>query len=266
MNDEFTYGNYALFLETLALDYEFIPFSRAKYSNENLVRKVLLRHDIDQSLAKAEKMAEIEASLGITATYFLFLKSPFYNIFSHEDEQRIRKIIEYNHCIGLHFDYSKSAYKTIAQIPYQIKQEAEFLQNYFEIKVDAISFHRPFNIEFFNKMELSSYPNSYEKIFVDKFKYFSDSRGCWRYGHPFDSQEYAEKKNLHILVHPIWWNDHKLTPIESLENFRQMHQERFNSDLYNELKSFWESQAIKTAEQVIRKEEVLVEKTLIQQV
>jgi hypothetical protein len=241
MNNSFTYESYEFFLETLARDYEFIPFSRAKYSNEKLERKVLLRHDIDQSLEKAENMAKIEAKLGITSTYFLFLKSPFYNIFSHEDEKRIRKIIEYNHCIGLHFDYSKSSRRTIAQIPYQIRQEAEFLQNYFEIKVDAISFHRPFNIKFFNKMELSSYPNAYEKVFVENFKYFSDSRGCWRYGHPFESIEYAEKRNLHILVHPIWWNESELSPIETLDKFKQMYNNRFSSDLYNELKSFWES-------------------------
>jgi hypothetical protein len=241
MNNQFTYDNYAYFLETLAKDYEFVPFSYAKYTKEKLERKILLRHDIDQSLAKAEKMSEIEAKLGITSTYFLFLKSPFYNIFSHEDETRVRKIIENNHSIGLHFDYSKSSNKTISQIPYQIKQEAEFLQNYFGVKVDAISFHRPFNISFFNKLELSSYPNAYEKTFVENFKYFADSRGCWRYGHPLESIAYAEKKNLQILVHPIWWSETGISPVESLETFREEYNQRFNSDLYNELKSFWES-------------------------
>jgi hypothetical protein len=238
---KFIYQDYEIFLETLAKDYEFIPFSRAKYSNEKLERKVLLRHDIDQSLTKAAKMAEIEANLGISSTYFLFLKSPFYNIFSNEDEKYVRQIIEQNHHIGLHFDYSGSSSKTISQIPFQIKQEAEFLQNFFGIKVDAISFHRPFNISFFNKLELSSYPNAYEKTFVENFKYFSDSRGCWRYGHPLDSIEFLEKKNLQILVHPIWWNEKELSPVETLNNFKEHQLSRFNNSLYNELKSFWES-------------------------
>jgi hypothetical protein len=253
MNFDFSYDSYELFLKTLALDYEFIPFSRAKYTSEKLERKILLRHDIDQSLHKAEKMAEIEANLNISSTYFLFLKSPFYNIFSHEDEMRIRRIIEYNHCIGLHFDYSRSNFKTISQIPYQIRQEAEFLENYFEIKVDAISFHRPFNLDFFNKMELSSYPHSYEKIFVESFKYFSDSRGRWRYGHPFNSIEYQEKRNLHLLVHPIWWNESTLSAVETLTRFKELYHSRFDNDIYNELKSFWETIEAEKREEEIKK-------------
>lgn len=239
MYNDFTYLNYEIFLETLAADYEFIPFSRAKYTKEKLERKVLLRHDIDQSLIKAAKMSDIESKMGISATYFLFLKSPFYNIFSNDNEKYINRIIENNHCIGLHFDYSISWHQTLAQIPFQITQEAEFIQNYFSIKVDAISFHRPFNINFLNKLELSSFPNAYEKIFIENFKYFSDSRGCWRYGHPFDSQEYTEKKNLHLLVHPIWWNESQMSPLQTLNNFKKQYNRRFIKSLYTELKSFW---------------------------
>jgi hypothetical protein len=238
---EFTYSNYEKFLKTLKKDYEFISFSRAKYSSDKLERVILLRHDIDQSLIKAEKIIEIEASLGVSSTYFLFFKSPFYNIFSHREEMIIRKIIENNHYIGLHFDYSKSHYKTISQISYQINNEAEFLQDYFGVKVDSISFHRPFSMDFFNKLELHDFPHAYEKIFMEKFKYFSDSKGEWRFGNPLDSINYKNRENLHLLIHPIWWTEKEITALEKIKEFKENYINILNENLYNEMKGFWDS-------------------------
>lgn len=237
---DFTYHNYKKLLTTLAADYEFIPFSRAKYASERVERKVLLRHDIDQSIDKAEKMAKIESDLGISSTFFLFLKSPFYNIFSHQEELQIRKIIDHNHYIGLHFDYTKASFKTISQISYQIKKEAEFLENYFNIKLDAVSFHRPFSLDFFNKLELSLYPHTYEKIFVENFKYFSDSRGRWRFGHPLESNEYQQRNNLHLLIHPLWWNPGKTDRLKTIEQFKKTKREALNNSLYSEMKGLWD--------------------------
>ena len=49
---------------------------------------VLLRHDVDLSLDAALRMAEVEADAGARATYFLMTGSVFYNLDSHEGEQR----------------------------------------------------------------------------------------------------------------------------------------------------------------------------------
>jgi hypothetical protein len=240
---KFTYDSYRILLKKLKEDYEFISFSRAKYSRhkESEYNKLILRHDIDQSLDKAKIMSEIEADLGISSTYFLFLKSPFYNMFSYNGEECIRSIISNNHYIGLHFDYSKYSFHTVSQLTYQIKKEAEFLQSYFGVKVDSISFHRPLDVDFFNKLELSLYPHAYEDIFMDDYKYFSDSRGSWRFGNPLESIEYQEKKNLHLLIHPIWWNEESNTAIESLNNFKNDYMSAFEKSIYQELKGFWDS-------------------------
>jgi hypothetical protein len=237
---KFTYNNYQKLLNTLLRDYEFISFSRAKYNPDTNKKNILLRHDIDQSLEKAKIMSDIEASVGITATYFLFLKSPFYNIFSYEEEKYIQNIIENNHHIGLHFDYSNYEIKTVSQLSFQIKKEADFIQNYFGIKVDAVSFHRPFDIDFFSKLELSIYPHAYESIFLEKYKYFSDSRGQWRFGDPLESTEYKQGKNLHILIHPIWWNENEILPEQSIGNFRESYTFKLEKFLKSELKGFWE--------------------------
>lgn len=42
---------------------------------------LILRHDVDQSLEQSLKIAIIENRYNIKSTFFLWLSSPFYNIF-----------------------------------------------------------------------------------------------------------------------------------------------------------------------------------------
>jgi hypothetical protein len=237
---DLTYSNYKTLISTLKKDYSFTCFSKVKYSNEPIHKKVLLRHDIDLSLEKALEMAEIEHELGVSAVYFLFLRSPFYNIFSGKEEKIIRRIIELQHYIGLHFDFAKYDNLTISQMSYQIKREIDFLQDFYQVKLDGVSFHRPLSLDFFSRLELSNYPHSYEPVFVNNFKYLSDSRASWRFGHPLECEEYQQKENMHILVHPIWWNEENVKDTTCIDNLRTVYMESFEQDLYSELKSFWD--------------------------
>jgi len=235
----FTYKTYRKLLIALKKAYDFTSFSKIKFSNEPIERKVLLRHDIDLSLEKALELAKIEKVLRLTSTYFLFLRNPFYNIFSEESARIINKIISLNHNIGLHFDCAKYVYKTISQLSFQVTREIEFIQDFFGVKLDAVSFHRPVSLGFYKKLEISSCPHSYEPIFVNKFKYFSDSRAQWRYGYPLDSTEYKQRQNLHILIHPIWWNKNHVPGIRCIEDFKTANLKKTNGNLFKELKSFW---------------------------
>jgi hypothetical protein len=238
---KFTYSEYENMLICLKEDYEFISFSKAKYSRNKMEKKVLMRHDIDQSLEKTQQIAEIEASLGISSTYFILFRSPFYNLFSSDGEKLIRNLIDKNHFIGLHFDYSGYSFNTISQLSHQMLLEAEIMQKFFNVKIDAVSFHRPFDIEFLRKLELSFFPHAYESIFLEDYKYFADSRGKWRFGSPLDSEEFKQKKNLQILVHPEWWNETELESLETVNNYRKDYLARFEKDLQKEMKGFWDS-------------------------
>ena len=235
----FTYDNYKKLLTILKKDYDFTTFSKIKFSNEPIEKKVLLRHDIDISLEKALELAKIEKELGLSSIYFLFLRNPFYNIFSEESVKIVNKLISFNHNIGLHFDCAKYVYKTIPQLAYQVTREIEFIQDYFGVKLDAVSFHRPVSLKFYRKLEIASCPHSYEPIFVQKFKYFSDSRGIWKYGYPLNSEEYKKKHNLHILIHPIWWNWKNIKSLDCISNFKAENIKKIEDNLHIELKSFW---------------------------
>jgi hypothetical protein len=186
-------------------------------------------------------LAKIENKMGISGTYFIFLRNPFYNIFSRDSDSIVKQLISLNHNIGLHFDCAKYEYKRISQLSYQITREIEFIQDFFGIKLDAVSFHRPASLAFYSKLEITSCAHSYEPIFVNQFKYFSDSRGLWRYGYPLDSEEYKAKQNLHILIHPIWWNKTNVDRRKCIADFKSFHKKRVDYNLYLELKSFWGS-------------------------
>lgn len=238
---KFTYVEYENMLKCLMEDYEFISFSKAKFSRGKIEKKALLRHDIDQSLEKTERIAEIEASLGISSTFFLLFRSPFYNMFSYDEEKLIRNLINKNHFIGLHFDYTGYPFKSISQLSHQIVLEADFIQRYFCVKVDAISFHRPFDIEYFRRLELGAYPHAYESLFLDEFKYFSDSTGSWRFGSPLETDAYKQRENLQILVHPEWWNEDETDNLDTVNNYRNAYLKKFERYLQSEMKGFWDS-------------------------
>ncbi|MCK4827513.1 hypothetical protein KA005_67915, partial [bacterium] len=83
-----------------------------------------------------------------------------------------------------------------------------------------ISFHRPGRLEL-SGIELQKWPHTYERVFLEQFKYFSDSRGIWAYGNPLESEAFLNRENLHILVHPVWWTSSPMSPYEKLVSILQ---------------------------------------------
>lgn len=81
-------------------NYEFVF-----YSNVTKNPHVLWRHDVDFSIHRSLKLAEIEKNVGVYSIHFIRLHSEFYNIFEKEIFDRVNKIISFGHEIVLHFDY-----------------------------------------------------------------------------------------------------------------------------------------------------------------
>ena len=76
----------------------------ARYGERPSDRHVLWRHDVDVSMHRAARLAEIEAERGAVATYFVNPRSAFYNLLEPEIEVLLRRIRSLAHEIGLHFD------------------------------------------------------------------------------------------------------------------------------------------------------------------
>lgn len=214
--ERFTYGYYKEFLSRLGEVYSFTTFGEGKKTRRNTDRPLLiLRHDIDMDLESALRMASLENSLGIVATYFFQVRCPLYNVFSGRGAELVHGILSHGHYFGLHFDCA--LYKDIAvdNINGYVNDECSLLESFFNRPVEAVSFHRPGPLEL-SGINLDRWPNTYEEVFLKRFEYFSDSRGDWARGNPLDSEAFSARKNLHILAHPVWWTETPLTPYECL--------------------------------------------------
>lgn len=190
-------GRYEDFLQApLDRGYRFVFFDE----QDGPDRQLILRHDIDFDTSFALQMARIESEMGVKATYFFLMRSELYNLLSAPNIRNVTEIKELGHRISLHFD-------PVIYDDFQegFRQEVALFQQQFDVEVQVVSIHRP--NAFFQEYDapIMGVEHTYQSKFFRKIKYFADSRGEWRYGHPFDSEAFGQGKTLQILIHPIWW-------------------------------------------------------------
>jgi len=212
----FTYDEYRKFLAAIRASYRFTTFREGKSIADHAGGPlVILRHDVDMGLEPAIRMALIEQELGIRSTYFFMVSCPLYSVFSRRGAEEVRLILGAGHGLGLHFDCAVYGEISADCLDDRVSRECQLLETYFGRAVEAVSFHRPGELEL-SGPELKMWPNSYEMVFREKFKYFSDSRGEWAYGHPLDSEAFRAGRHLHLCIHPVWWTTEPRTPAECL--------------------------------------------------
>jgi hypothetical protein len=159
-----------------------------------------MRHDVDFDCELAYRLALIESEMSVRATYFFLISSESYNVASTKNRAFIRQIRDLGHEISIHFDPVN--YDDFLQ---GFECEKAFFERLFEVDVKTISIHRP--TQFFLELDepIAGVAHTYQKRFVERMKYFADSTGVWRYGHPANSPEFCARQDMHILTHPIWW-------------------------------------------------------------
>jgi hypothetical protein len=190
-------SNYKGFLEhILKSGYRFVQF---KEQSEPM-GEVILRHDIDFDCSLALESARIEKELDIKSTFFFLLGNDSYNLFSQANKECVEAIRNLGHTVSIHFD--PTIYEDFHT---GFAMEKAMFEKCFEVEVDIISLHRPnkFFLDFDEPFD--GVEHSYMKKYFKDIKYFADSKGLWRYGHPFNSEEFKSRKSLHVLVHPVWW-------------------------------------------------------------
>ncbi len=206
--------NYSCLMNSfLSSGYKFTDYENINPAEKNIIS----RHDIDFSMGAALKMALLERDIGIKSTYFLLLKSDFYNLHSSSSSNIIKAIINCGHNIGLHFD--ASIYKDDkCSIDDAVQKECDILSSIVERSIDIVSFHRP-------TKQLIGYPDkvggrihTYQPYYFYDIGYCSDSRGEWHYGSPLDHKSYKNGTAIQLLTHPIWWVFNG-TPKGKLEQF-----------------------------------------------
>jgi len=181
---------------------------------------VLWRHDVDYSVHRAARIARLEADAGATATYFLLLHSPFYNLLERPVTELARSIASCGHRIGLHFD---SAFYPDLQgmddLAELLLHEAALLERVLEVPVEAFSFHNPGLVHddlAFDADKIAGLVNAYGRTLRAQYGYVSDSNGYWRFRRLFDVRREGEGERLHVLTHPVWWQAEPMAPRERI--------------------------------------------------
>lgn len=214
---QFTYDAYEnLLLQFKEAGYSFIFF---KEEHDDDSKEVILRHDIDNSLEDALRFAEIEARIGAKSTYFVLLGTEFYNVFTKESKNILKKIMSFGHEIGLHFDISCYEEKELGQIENLILAELATLSKAIDRETRCVSFHRPLK-EYFNKKISNKFVSAYEEKYFSGFSYVSDSRRNWR-DNPIALIESGVAK-IQCLTHAFWYRDEEISSKERITDFLEM--------------------------------------------
>ncbi len=233
---DFTYSNYVNMVRLLQeAGYCFEKFGNSLQLLEKSQQFILMRHDIDLDLHKALTLAEIEADIDITSTYFVMVRNDFYNCFSKEGTAIVMKILEMGHSLGLHFDCAAYPDKcTKEEIAKACANEVKYLEDWFNHSIEIVSFHRPNQLILKGDPEVSApLPHTYQQHFTSDIKYCSDSTGKWRYGSPLEQEAFVQKRPLHILVHPIWWNESPTANYPTLLKFVDEKMRKVEASLSN---------------------------------
>lgn len=220
----FTYNAYKGLLSILREQ----GYQACSYHNWNeSPRCVILRHDIDNSLNAAIRMGEIEEKLGIQSTYFVLLRTDFYNPASQKSLEMLHRLQAMGHEIGLHFDEKSYPEGGQAETIVRILKEREILSSILGTPVTTVSMHRPSQTTLEANLSVPGMVNSYGKTFFQDFKYLSDSRRRWR--EPVEEIiRSGEYDRLHILTHAFWYHEEEQSITESVGSFiRSANAERY---------------------------------------
>lgn len=194
--------------------------------------RLILRHDIDISLDHAVRQAEVNAGLGVSATFFFLTSAEQYNLSSAPGRRALAAIAANGQRIGLHFD--AALYEPGDDLQARAREECDLLATLAGTDLEAVSFHRPVKALQGLAGSFAGFPHAYEPRFFDAIEYCSDSRGRFHHGGPFERDAFASAAPFQFLTHPIWWmRDTELTPIAALLDFvaaREPHLQRNLAD------------------------------------
>ena len=232
----FSYIEYENIISLVKMNLPIMDFSDITDETEKFC---VLRHDIEFSIDRALKIAEIEKSLGISSTYTVQLRNNTYNALSQKNIDIIRKINNMGHKIGLHQNPPMMNDEKL--IKYILK-DIETLEHYYGFEVDRYAFHRcgsnPGILEKY--VEVPNKINCYAKEFFHYFKgsppeklrvyYVGDSNHKWKYGYPLEF-DFNKVNKIQLLTHPYSWTEHGYG---NSSNFVSLIKER-NDELVNSM-------------------------------
>lgn len=198
-------ASYELILQTaINLDFEFVDFFAMDFCATHK-RQIILRHDIDTSLAMAHEAAEIDAKCKVQATFALQISSPLYNPFTTSNIKIINGIHQLGHNIVLHHRIAPE--RTSEQIRQNIAREMRVMWAFFPYAQPVFVWHNPPANNPFSDIYVPGMINAYNAHFTNGMCYISDS--ILRH-EPEDFLDVLDKHMfIQMLFHPTAWMSEK---------------------------------------------------------
>ena len=175
-------------------------------------KHLILRHDIDNSIEQALRVARVDAEAGCTSSFFLRVHARGYNLMSLPSLDAIREMEELGHEVQLHLEGGICEVVGSDNEGWAERQRAVF-EAAVGRPLGGFSLHEPARmggIDFADRMlerwsETVRYHAYEDRFMMPSMKYLSDSSGRWREGHFGEWVDRAPQ--LQVLTHPIWWFD-----------------------------------------------------------
>lgn len=173
-------------------------------------RHLILRHDIDNSMELALRMARMDAEEGAHATFFLRVHATGYNLLSLPSLRMVQELEQMGHEVELHLDGGLSESLGLPERRIADRQRV-VMEEILGRPINGFSSHEPSrmgNLEEAQELKESwdvRYHAYEARFMMPNLKYLSDSSARWREGHFFGWVGKVDQ--LQVLVHPIWWYD-----------------------------------------------------------
>jgi hypothetical protein len=209
--EDFTESEYRHLLRVASKKWEFVSYT--DYAKAGQI--CLWRHDIDASVHRAHRLAQIEIEEGIRSTFLIHLHNTFYHFFEREIVDLVLSIREMGHAIGLHFDPNYYGEQALAGegFLHWLQFEKDILEQVVGSEIQVFSYHNPDVGSWLalDQDRVLGMVNAYGRYLRANFTYVSDSNGYWRFKRLKNVLD-EEAGKLHILTHPVFWTPEPMSP------------------------------------------------------
>lgn len=209
---DFTEANYARLLDIAKSRWPLLPIKDFDARKPGVC---VWRHDVDVSPQRALALARIEKAAGVRATYYIMLRSEFYNVLERPVHDALAAIRDLGHEIGLHFSPANYDGLTPGSRTFEthLAYERDILSRELDITVESFSFHNPSEggwIELKSE-KIGGLRNAYWSELTG-MNYCSDSNGYWRFRRLEEALNDPSHQGMYVLTHPEWWTTDELDP------------------------------------------------------
>lgn len=193
---------------------------------------VNIRHDVDDDLLASVEMAEYEAKLGISSTYYILDTAPYFKGPIHG---KLKRIVFLGHAIGWHNNFLTRCYHYGEQQAHIDTLNALLFLSNVQLMIGTASHGDPLCYEKkylnyhlwtdneaqmkwlpivhpFTRYDLKHWGFEYEAYFTGQTHYISDSGGGWCQDNKSVIADFrsrlakGDRVKLQVNIHPQYWD------------------------------------------------------------